>query len=62
LDTVGTLNDCNWWVKGYFTTVLFFTTNRILRPDEYEALARQGADIAYALFSSERRVKATAAK
>jgi hypothetical protein len=62
LDTVAALNDCNYWVKGDTTNVLFFTPNKMLPPEEYEAFARKGADIAYALFSSEKRVKAAAAK
>jgi hypothetical protein len=62
LDAIAALNDCNCVVKGYYTTVLFFTPNKILPPGEYEALARKGADIAYAIFSAEKRVMAAAAK
>jgi hypothetical protein len=62
LDTIAALNDCNCVVKGCSTTVLFFTPDKLLRPDEYEAFARKGADIAYALFSSEKRVMAAAGK
>jgi hypothetical protein len=62
LDTIAALNDCNCVVKGYYTTVLFFTPDKVLRPAEYEAFARKGADVAYAIFSSEKRVMAAAAK
>lgn len=62
LDTIAALNDCNCVVKGYYTTVLFFTPDKILRPAEYEAFARKGADVAYAIFSAEKRVMAAAAK
>ncbi|MGO9088709.1 MAG: hypothetical protein ACLP6G_07400 [Terriglobales bacterium] len=62
LDTIAALNDCNCVVKGDSTTVLFFTPDKILPPDEYEAFARKGADVAYAIFSSEKRVMAAAAK
>lgn len=62
LDTIAALNDCNCVVKGYYTTVLFFTPDKILPPAEYEAFARKGADVAYAIFSSEKRVMAAAAK
>jgi len=62
LDTIAALNDCNCVVKGYYTTVLFFTPDKILPPAEYEAFARKGADVAYAIFSAEKRVMAAAAK
>jgi len=62
LDTIAALNDCNCVVKGYYATVLFFTPDKILPPDEYEAFARKGADVAYAIFSAEKRVMAAAAK
>lgn len=62
LDTIAAMNDCNCVVKGYYTTALFFTPDKILSPAEYEAFARKGADVAYFLFSSEQRVKAAAAK
>jgi hypothetical protein len=62
LDTIAALNDCNCVVKGDSTTVLFFTPDKILPPEEYEAFARKGADIAYAIFSAEKRVMAAAAK
>jgi hypothetical protein len=62
LDTIAALNDCNCVVKGYYATVLFFTPDKILRPAEYEAFARKGADVAYAIFSAEKRVMAAAAK
>jgi hypothetical protein len=62
LNTLAALNDCNGWVKGYYCTVLFFTPNRTVRPDELEAFARKGADIASVLFSSEKRLMATAGK
>jgi hypothetical protein len=62
LDTIAALNDCNCVVKGDSTTVLFFTPDKILPPAEYEAFARKGADIAYAIFSAEKRVMAAAAK
>jgi hypothetical protein len=62
LDTIAALNDCNCVVKGYYTTVLFFTPDKILPPAEYEAFARKGADIAYAIFSAEKRVMVAAAK
>jgi hypothetical protein len=62
LDTIAALNDCNCVVKGYYTTVLFFTPDKILPPAEYEAFARKGADVAYAVFSAEKRVMAAAAK
>jgi hypothetical protein len=58
LDTIALLNDCHCVVKGYYTTVLFFSPNKILRPDEYEAFARKGADVAYPLFSAEKHVMA----
>jgi len=62
LDTIAALNDCNCVVKGDSTTLLFFTPDRILPPAEYEAFARKGADIAYTIFSAEKRVMAAAAK
>ena len=62
LDTIAALNDCNCVVKGYYTTVLFFTPDKILPPAEYEAFARKGADVAYAIFSTEKRMMAAAAK
>lgn len=62
LDTIAALNDCNYWVKGDNTNVLFFTPNKILPPEEYEAFARKSADIAYAIFSADKLVKAAAAK
>jgi hypothetical protein len=62
LNTLAALNDCNGWVKGYYCTVLFFTPNRTVRPDELEAFARKGADIASVLFSSEKRLMAIAGK
>ncbi|MFZ0955824.1 MAG: hypothetical protein WAN60_05750 [Candidatus Sulfotelmatobacter sp.] len=62
LDTIAALNDCNCVVKANYTTVLFFTPDKILRPAEYEAFARKGADVAYAIFSAEKRVMAAAAK
>jgi hypothetical protein len=62
LDTIAALNDCNCVVKGYYATVLFFTPDKVLRPAEYEAFARKGADVAYAIFSSEKCVMAAAAK
>jgi hypothetical protein len=62
LDTIAALNDCNCVVKGDRTTVLFFTPDKILPPAEYEAFARKGADVAYAIFSAEKRVMAAAAK
>jgi hypothetical protein len=62
LDTIAVLNDCNCVVKGYYATVLFFTPDKILRPAEYEAFARKGADVAYAIFSAEKRVMTAAAK
>jgi hypothetical protein len=62
LDTIAALNDCNCVVKGNYTDVLVFTPDKILPPDEYEAFARKGADIAYAIFSAEKRVMAAAAK
>ncbi len=65
LDTIAALNDCNCVIKGYYTTILFFTPDKILRPAEYEPFARKGADIAYAIFSAfsaEKRVMAAAAK
>jgi hypothetical protein len=39
-------------VKGYYTTVLFFTYGQTLKPDELEAFARKGSEIAAVLFSS----------
>jgi hypothetical protein len=62
LDTIAVLDDSNCVVKGDYTTVLFFTPDKILPPAEYEAFARKGADIAYAIFSAEKRVMAAAAK
>jgi hypothetical protein len=62
LDTIAILNDSNCVVKGDYTTVLFFTPDKILPPAEYSAFARKGADIAYAIFSAEKRVMAAAAK
>jgi hypothetical protein len=62
LDTIAALNDCNCVIKAYYTTVLFFTPDKILPPAEYETFARKGADIAYAIFSAEKRVMAAAAK
>jgi hypothetical protein len=62
LNTIAALNDCNCVVKGYYATLLFFTPDKVLRPAEYEAFARKGADIAYAIFSAEKRVMAAAAK
>ena len=62
LDAIAALNDCNCVVQGFHSTVLFFTPNRTLRPAEYEAFARKGADVAYALFSSEKYVMAAAAR
>jgi hypothetical protein len=62
LDAIAALNDCNCVVKAFYTTVLFFTPDKILPPAEYEAFARQGADIASAIFSAEKRVMAAAAK
>jgi len=62
LNTIAALNDCNCVVKGYSTTLLFFTPDKVLPPAEYEAFARKGADVAYAVFSAEKRVMAAAAK
>jgi len=62
LDAVAALDDGACWVKGYNTTVLLFTPKRIVRPDEMEAFARKGADIAYAIFSARKRVMAAIAK
>jgi hypothetical protein len=62
LDTIAALNDCNCVVKGYYATVLFFTPDKILPTDEYEAFARKGADVAYAIFSAEKRAMVAAAK
>jgi hypothetical protein len=62
LDTIAVLNDSNCVVKGDYTTVLFFTPDKILPPTEYEAFARKSADMAYAIFSAEKRVMAAAAK
>jgi hypothetical protein len=62
LDTVAALNDCNCVVQGFHSSVLFFMPNKTLRPAQYEAFARKGADVAYALFSSEKSTMAAAAK
>jgi hypothetical protein len=62
LDTIAALNECNCVVKGYYATVLFFTPDKVLRPAEYEAFARKSADVAYAIFSAEKRAMAAAAK
>lgn len=62
LDSLATLNDCDYMVQGYYTTVLVFNYGRILEPEELEALARKGSDIASVLFSSEKRQMAAAAK
>jgi hypothetical protein len=63
LDTIAALNDCNCVVKGYCTTVLFFFPNKTIRhPDEMEAFVRKAADIAYAIFSTEKQVMAARAK
>jgi hypothetical protein len=62
LDTIAALNDCNCVVKGNYTTVLFFAPDKILRPAEYEAFARKGADVAFAIFSTKKRVMAAASK
>jgi hypothetical protein len=61
LDTIAALNDCNCVVKGNDTTVLVFTPDKVLPPEEYQAFARKGADIAYAIFSAGKRVMAAAA-
>jgi hypothetical protein len=62
LDTIAAVNDCNCVVKGCSTTLLFFTPDKILPHAGYEAFARKGADIAYAVFSSGKRVMAAVAK
>jgi len=63
LDTIASLNEWNYCVQGYYTTVLFFAPKKaILKPDAMEAFARKGADIAYAIFSTEKRVLAAAAE
>lgn len=62
LETIAVLDDGNYVVQGYHTTVLFFAPGRMLSPDEYEAFARKGADIAYALFSAEKRMMAAISK
>ena len=55
LDAIANLNDRSCWVKGYYTTILFFTFGEILKPEELEAFARKGSDIAAVLFSSVER-------
>ena len=55
LDTIANLNDSSCWVKGYYTTVLFFTFGHTLKSDELEAFARKGSEIAAVLFSSVER-------
>jgi hypothetical protein len=62
LDTIAALNDSNCVVKGDSTTLLFFTPDKILPPAEYEEFASKGADVAYAIFSAEKRVMAASAK
>ena len=58
LNTIAALNELGCWVKGYWTTVLFFTPNRIFQPEEMEAFARHSADVAYAIFSAGKRTTA----
>ena len=62
LDTIAALNVSDCVVQGYYTSVLVFTPKRIVPRDEMEAFARLGADVASAIFSTEKRVMAAIVK